>query len=485
MRALPILLALLSASCAGVGVSGAAPQSLRWVKTNGIAIQVPADWQVDAAAGQLRAHSPDRRELIAIEAIPTAATQDAGALLRSLVEQGKLGPLISPSILAIRGNASTTQAQIKGRHAGGPALAHALLALRGGAATLYLAAASESNFPARLPQLVKILQSFSFEQNATAPAAPGLQFVRVEEPQERAYSLEFPAGWRTEVLLQRLDTNQKRTEASAVEPQRQATIFLGDRNVGSYSVPTQFMASLGFREGMMYRPSATTAMLLLRYLPGAQFGPYWMQQRLPQARQLALRERPDLAQRLSAQRYALGNVLNAQLHVGEMDFEYQGQRGTLLVGTEIFGCEHDACIWSVPYFYGYFATPERQEEARAALAHAVGSSRINPQWWIAENRQQAINHEIALKGMQAVNQIFRDTMAQRSESMDRINRVRGDLLSGTYRVVDPTTNEQTTVQAGSNFYYRLNNTNTVIGAQIEQSPVDLTKMLILDWDVRP
>ncbi len=478
MRTMLILATLLSASCGG----SAAPAGFRTAKSHGVSITIPADWVVDATPGQLRASSPDRRDLIAIEAIPTPPNHTATTLLRALVDQGKLGPLLSPSILAIRGNQSLAQAHLKS----GPAHAQAMLALRGGAATLYLAASPEAQFRQRLPALVKILQSFSFDQTpSSAPATPQMQFVRIQEPNENAYSLEFPAGWRNQAILQRLGPNQNRTEASSVAPDGSATIIIGDRNLGSYMVPTQFMASLNFREGMMYRPGPTAAMLLLRYLPGAQFGPYWLQQRLPQARQLGIKDRPDLTQRLAAERYRAANVLKATLHVGEMEFEYQGQRGSVYIGTEIFGCEMGGCIWSVPYFYGYFASAERQDEACAVLAHAVETAKINPQWWIAENRHQQLNHQIAMDSMQAVNQIFKDTMAQRSETFDRINRVRGDLLTGTYRVVDPTTNEQTTVQAGSNFYYRLNNTNTVVGTNIEQTPVDLTKMLILDWDTRP
>lgn len=478
MRTMLILATLLSASCGG----SAAPTGFRTAKSNGVSITIPADWVVDAAPGQLRASSPDRRELIAIEAIPSPPNHTATSLLRALVDQGKLGPLISPSILAIRGNQSLAQAQLKS----GPAHAQAMLALRGGAATLYLAASPEAQFRQRLPELVKILQSFSFEQSpSTAPAAPKIQFVRIQEANERAFSLEFPADWRNQAGLYRPTPLDKRYESSSVSPDGAVTVFIGDRNFGTYVVPNQFMASLGFREGSPYSPAGTTVMTLMRYLPGAQAAQYWLQNRLPGARAIGSRERPDLAQQLATHRYRYGNALKATLHAGELEFEYQGKRGSVVAATEIFGCEMNACMWIVPYFYGYFAAPGREPEAQAVLAQAWSSVRVDPQWWHVDNRESRIGYEASMESMNAINQIHKDTMAQRSASMDRINRVRGDLLSGTYRVVDPTTNEQTTVQAGSNFYYRLNNTNTVVGTNIEQTPVDLTKMLILDWDTRP
>ncbi len=485
MRFLVFVMSLFSVSCASVATPDpAAAGGLRKVTSNGVSITIPADWRVEASDGRFRATSANQSEAVAVEAIPVRAGQEAAGLLRELVEQGRVGPLLSPGILAIRGDRGMAQALLQGRSG---SRAQALVVLRGSAATLYLAMAPEARFRQRLPELVGMLRTFSIGAGETTGAAeaPRMRFVRVAEPNENSYSMEFPAGWRSEVLLLRVGPNQKRSEASAVAPEGNATIFSGDRNLGSYAVPTQFMASLGFREGMMYRPGPTTELMLLRYMPGAQFGPYWLQRKLPQARQLALRDRPDLAQRLAAERYRAGNVLNATLHVGEMDFEYRGQRGSVILGTEIYGCEMNACTWSVAYLNGYFAAPEREEEARAALAHAVGSARVNPEWWFAENRQGRINHEAAMKSMNEVNQIMRDTMAQRAESNDRIARVRGDLLSGTYRVVDPATNEQTTVQAGSNYYYRVNNTNTVIGTNVEQTPVDLSRMLILDWEARP
>jgi hypothetical protein len=86
--------------------------------------------------------------------------------------------------------------------------------------------------------------------------------------------------------------------------------------------------------------------------------------------------------------------------------------------------------------------------------------------------------------IQSTNAIFRGAMEERSESAARNARGVGDTLAGTYRVLDPSTHQYTTVQAGSNFYYRVDNTHTVIGTNQEQSAVDLTRMLRIDWDTR-
>jgi hypothetical protein len=466
------------------GCGAPAQNQTRPARAGNVSMNIPVSWTLDANGPAVLAASPDRREAVAVEAIVSPGRPDALSLLRSLVESGKVGPLLSPSILAIRGDAANAQALLRGRQG----QAQALLAIRGGAATLYVAMAPEAQFRQRLPELVKALQSFSFAPENARPnqsTASGLRFVRVDEFNERAFSLEFPEGWRNQAGLYRPTPTDKRYESSAVSPDGAVTVFIGDRNLGSYVVPNQMMASLGFREGSPYSPAGTTVMTILRYLPGAQAAQYWLQNRLPGARALAPKDRPDLAQQIAAHRYRFGNALRATLHAGELDFEYQGKRGSVIAATEISGCEMNACMWNVPYLYGYFAAPGREAEAQTVLGHAWASARVNPEWWHKDARDSRISFEAAMETTRAINQIYKDTMAQRSESSDRINRVRGDLLSGTYRVLDPATNEHTTVQAGSNFYYRVNNTNTVIGTNIEQTPVDLTRMLILDWDSRP
>lgn len=429
----------------------------------------PADWILEATDGRIRCSAPDRKTLIAIE--PVGNATDAQALLRKLAATQRLGPIDSPANLRLRGDATQAEAEFTGRTAAGPVQARATIAVRGGAATLYLAAAPQPVFAQRLPALVDMLKSFRFKPNQ----ASSLSYQRQAEPREQSFSAEFPNGWRTELGLYRMGSFDNRVEASAVSPN--ATIFIGDRNLGNYIVPTPFMASLGFREGSMYNASGLSGHMLLRYLPGSQAGLYWLNNRLRGARVIAQRERPDLAQALAAQRYRLGNPMRATLHSGEVDFEYQGLRGQVQTTTEVYG-SGEMMNWSVANLAGYFAKPEGEAEARAALAHALESWRVNTQWLAMDRKFQQIDAENAVRTMHEISAIQSRTYAERNQSNDRNARVRGDLLGGTYRVIDPTTGETATVQATSNYYYR------VIDPKAPLTEVNLQRLLRLDWDTK-
>ncbi len=247
--------------------------------------------------------------------------------------------------------------------------------------TFYLAAAPANGFAERLPELVRVLQSFS--SRPPSRTASALRFAPVTEPREQAYSLQFPAGW--------------------------------NHSLGVY------------REGAIYDPSGIHPMRVLRSLPGERFVQYWLPTRLNGARVVGLRPRPDWASQLAAVRYRYGNAVNAQVHAGELTFDYQGQRGTVMVATEFYRAGADGAKWTVCFF--------------------------------ADR-----DHARAMETIASTNQLFRQTFAERVASSDRNARAHGDLL------------------AGSNFYYRVNGTITVVGSNTELAAVDLTRMLRLDWD---
>jgi len=420
------------------------------------------DWRLESQGGCVRCVSPDGRMVVAIE--PVVAKGEEGALLGRILRGKSVGPVgVVGSV-----KQSGSEAAFAGQFGGNRVEARAMLAVRGGAGTLYVAAAPPEQFKAALPRMVKMLESVRFGSSGGAG-----KYRRQAEPRENSYSAEFPEGWRTELGLFRAGALDTRYEASAVT--QGATVFVGDRNLGNYIVPTQFMASLGFREGSMYNASGISASMLLRYLPGAQMGKYWLGQRLRGARAMSERDRPDLAQQVGAQRYRLGNPMRAALHAGEVNFEYQGQQGQVMVVTEVYPSA-DTHNWTVVSLYGYFAETARQAEARAAVAHAMGTWQVNPQWLAMERKYQKIDADNAVRTIQEINDIYRRTMAERGEVNDRMARVRGDLLAGTFRVVDPVTGETGTVQATSNYYYRVLDPNS------PPEPVNLRRLLRVDWD---
>jgi hypothetical protein len=476
-QALAVLMAIFSYGC-----GEAADQ--RTQHPEGFSLVHPAGWTVDHQEGMARAYPPDTSELVAIGPVFPQRGQTAKMLLESLIAGRRVGPLRSPQLVSLQGDSNSAIALLTVSDK----KAQAMVALRGGVGTLYIFGAKADRFAVRRPALVKILQSFRLEGAPSSPqkqTAPALNFQRLREPRENAFSLEFPAGWRTELGVYREGATSPRFESSAVAPDGKATIFLGERNAGSFTVPTAELAQFGMREGMVYNPTGVNPMPILRYLPGENFARYWLGMRLGGAEATGARSLPQVAQQLAQSRYQFGNPLGGQVHAGELTFTYQGQQGKVVAATEVYGATMGVQQWTLIYFAGFFADPARASEAEAALAHAIGSTQLNLEWLRMDRAFAKLDHSRVMAAMQYTNDLFRATMAERSESNARNARATGDLLAGTFRVLDPATNEYTTVQAGSNFYYRVNNTNTVIGSNQQLDPVDLTQMLRVDWDTRP
>jgi len=474
-------------------------QNSAWKRTNHpgrFSIEHPAGWTVEKTpSGRIIVAQPGGPTLVLVEPIPQPAWAAPSQRPDTLLRQWILGrtqletlprPIRNPRVSSlVNVNPAEALAHIIGIAADGvtPVRAQALLAIRGGAGTLYLAASPGSEFRQRIPELVGILRSLRF-QNETQTQPSVLRFQRFTEPREQAYSVELPAGWRVDLGVYREGAAPPRTEASAAAPDGAATVFLGERRGGPFVTPNPTLTQLGFREGQTYDPSGINPMPILRYLPGAQFARHWLTQRLPGARAVAETSRPDLAERLSSIRYRYGNAVQARIDAGELTFEYKGQQGSVVVATEVYPVPGTGGHqWTVAFHAGYFAQPgQAAADAMAALAHGIGTTQINLQWLRTERHFARIDHARAMETMRYTNQLFQQTMAERSASNERNWRAQGDLLTGTFRVLDPTTNQYTTVQAGSNFYYRVNKTNNVVGSNIELTEVDLTRMLRLDWD---
>jgi hypothetical protein len=292
--------------------------------------------------------------------------------------------------------------------------------------------------------------------------------------------MEFPEGWKVDVGMYRVGTDL-RPEATAQSPGGEILLFLNDRNVGPFAVPTEALRGFGIGEGGTYNP-AGRPMLVWRYLPGIEFIKWWLPQKFNGARITGQQAQPEVARQIATARYQYGNPMGATLESGEVAFEYQGRRGRVHATTEIYGYEQ-VRSWAAIYHHGYLASPGSEAMAAEALVRAIGTAQYNLQWLQMERKMQAVDAQNQMNAMRAINDVWRQTMTERSESAAAQSRAVGDLVSGTFRVLDPTTGETGTVQAGSNYYYRVPGTEGVVGTNTDQGrPVDLTPLIRIDWD---
>jgi hypothetical protein len=433
--------------------------------------QQPAGWTSQNANGRVRVTSPDGREFVSIEALSLSrAATSADRMLKELKGHGRYLGGRSPSA------SSATAAFLDGANR-----VHALLTIRGGMGTLMLAGAPAATFASRLPALVKILGSLSLTP-ATGPQA-SVDFVRIQEAKESAFSIEVPRGWKSEAALYRLGATDTRSEVQTMAPDSSVWVFSGDRNIGKFMTLSPQLLQLGAREGGVYN-TGTSSFTYMRFLPGAQFAQGYVQRRFAAARILASRDLPELAQRMAAQRYRLGNPMGGRLDCGEVDFEYQGKSGRVLVTTEISSSPMGNSFWSVTYLQGYLALPGKDALSQQVLTRLMESARVNPQWMMGELRMQADIAQQNIEALHNTQRVQAQMINERWASETRRAQGRGEELLGRYQVQDPATGEQYTVAAGSNYYYRLGRngvagSNTQLGNTIqgEGGPIEVTPLL--------
>lgn len=456
---------------------------------DGFTVQHPQGWQIDTIGRRIVVFA-NATEFVSIEPVPNPKGLPAPQLLQALEQSGHLGPLNKPAVSRPRSADATSVAAILIL---GNQKAHLLLSARGPVATLMIAAAPAATFSQRLPELVQILQSFRFtppaqQSRAQTNQTQSLKYKTLTDPREQAYSLEAPADWQSELGMYRPTVGDFRAETSTRSPDGSMLAFLGDRNIGRFIVPNPAMAQYGVREGGTYNPSGSVIYSVLRYLPGQQFASFFLNRRFPGARITGQQDLPQLNAQLSAARYRYRNPNNSKMGSGQIEFEYQGKIGYVCVTTEVFGGTMGMYFWNVVNLVGYLAAPASTSTAVQVSQHLLQSARANPQWVMREYRMQEIEAKQGMDSLHATNDLWAQTLGARSESNAYKSRLAGDNLSGQFRMQDPGTGQQVNVQATSNFFYRVNNTDTVIGTNQPlgaNTPIDVTRLLRIDVDPRP
>lgn len=314
--------------------------------------------------------------------------------------------------------------------------------------------------------MARILESFRLQGRPDeSPARPVVQHTRWTDPRERAFSLEFPSGWRVSGGAFRPSTLLVQSEVQATSQDGALTLTLGDA-FPIYVEPSPLLAFGGIQPGGTYADATGYRHPVAPYTPGAT---YAVQAILPRRvgafRVLRQVARPELARQL----VSLGmNHFDA----GEVEYAFQrgGQafRGWLLCITERVAAPQ-VMNWHVWRLCLAEAPEARFEEAGAALQHAVSTFRIDPAWAEGQARLTAAQTRIITEMGEATSRTILETGRFRSETLDAIHH-RGALARrGVEEVVDPHTGEKRTVSSGSNYYW-VDPRGTVLGTDTDTRP---------------
>ncbi len=344
----------------------------------------------------------------------------------------------------------------------------------------YVVSAREPNYQQKQGDFARILQSFRIMGAATGAKTvtaeiSGVRYVRFADPREGAFTMDVPAGWKTEGGLFRFHALDTRHCVETTSPDGQIKILFGDPSIGPMTDPRSLTSGM-FPEGSIYAPYGLK-MLVLRFMPGAEFCRYWLLTRVsPNSPDLQVTEMQDLTDQFS--KPSPSSVSPPPTYGGAwFRGSEQGQPrvGRCVAGTQWAGPTIGP--WLVRAFTGYSAPPERASIAEAIWQHLGGSFQWNVQWQMAQvgiaggasRAVSGVSNEIA--DMVARSQRTRDAID------DEIARRRSNATLGVVDVADPQTGRRMTVESGSNYYW-VDQSGVIIGTNTDTRPnIDFRALL--------
>ncbi len=351
-------------------------------------------------------------------------------------------------------------------------------------------AAKAGDFEARKPGLVASLRSFRFglpEKTAsTRPAKPAVSYVSWQDPVEKAFSVDVPAGWQIQGGTVRRASVDIVHVILAVSPDQKALVQLNDGNLPAFAIPNQMLEWTGFREGSWYSPGYGVRNMVMRYQPGLTFLLGYLQKnyapRLSSFQLAEQKDRPDIVidfNRIYSQSLAYG--IATQLHAGDATFRFEqgGEKGVgygLAVTQVVQSTANGVGNWFVPLLLVMAGPEARAETIREIGTHMFQTMKMNPQWVASQQQLTGDVSRIVAETGQAISGIISDGYWSRQSAQDDIFRKFSNATLGVTDVVDPATGETYKVEAGHNYYWSRGGTNQVAGTAAYDRP---------DIDFRP
>jgi hypothetical protein len=280
---------------------------------------------------------------------------------------------------------------------------------------------------------------------ATAKSTPAAvsAFTRLTDPIEQAFTIEVPAGWRSEAGLARLAIIQINPYVRTLSPDKMTYLMMGEPAMPSFAPPSEMGLKLGFREGTLYSPGLGQRVLIMHFLSGADLAHRYGQTALggvcPALRFVSSRERPDVAQKVDK---AVPTVIPSRVSGGEAQFtcthNKQEMDASVVAVTRI---TRDNIGWSVIGLFAYITPKGQADQAQALLQHIATSIQWSDAWVQKQTRLsqlagEAINQRIAAFERQEAAFIQKlNSVDQNFESMD-------ELISGFSHYRDDRTGQE-------------------------------------------
>jgi len=245
-------------------------------------------------------------------------------------------------------------------------------------------------------------------------------YVLFRDPNEGAFSVEVPKGWKVQGGLVRKTASFFNPWVRVTSPDGSKTIFFGDPNRVFYKVPDQYARMMGAREGSSIQGMEGMG-VYSSYLSGEQFAQSYARNAFGSRGSFQIlrsgRE-SSMVREVQAEYAAYRNQLagaNVRTNGGQIEFRFgRGQQGCLVAVTTLLQ-GYGGSMWQLDRLGG-FSAPERQiEETRSIFNHMLQSFKVNPRW---QQQQQGRDSQT----MQASTQYALQAQRQRGNAYANISK---------------------------------------------------------------
>lgn len=261
----------------------------------------------------------------------------------------------------------------------------------------------------------------------TAPSAVSA-YTSMTDPLEHAFTVSVPAGWQSQAGLARRAALQINPYVRSLSPDKMTYLIIGEPTLPSFTPPSPMRNTIGLTEGKLYNGGLGGLMLVLRYLPGAEFARSYGETALGGLCQnfqfTSAQDRPDLARIAES---AWPTPVPSREDGGEAKFTctHHGQKMEVRVdaATRI---DNTGIGWNVILLDGLIAPAGSADAAASTLEHVMASIQFSPAWIQKQNKLDAQAAAAINANMQEYFRQERTFMAQLNaedtafDSMDAI-----------------------------------------------------------------
>jgi hypothetical protein len=271
------------------------------------------------------------------------------------------------------------------------------------------------------------------------------------DPDEGAFQLKMPAGWKNSGGTKRYSALQYRPWATAVSPDGATILAIGDPSEPAYTLPM-----IGFRPGSIYNASGT----------------YYIVQPLQSAQQYAVgrgmrklaslctgvkstgsHARDDIAQQLNG----LAGAMGISHTYGDASFSCERNGMALsayvFLGITVMRTSAYSALWWPDSMIAFLAPAPMAGVAAGVLSQMLRTVTFNPQW-LARQSQTAVNvSQTATRTNNVISDSIMRGWEQHGATIDRIMEAGSRARLGIDVYADPATGTQYTVSNNYNYYW--------------------------------